>query len=259
MDYNFHTHTSRCHHATGKAEEYVLSAIEGGIKYMGFSDHIPLMHDDGKQSWYRVPVEEGKEYCDEIKILAKKYESKIELHVGFEAEYFPQYFDKMINDAIDFGAEYLILGQHFLCPPNHDSKIVSCGTDSDKELKNYVNLVIAAMSEGVFTYVAHPDIFSFLGDENIYKKEMTRLCKASTIFSVPLEINFLGIRDNRSYPNPAFWQIAGKCGSPVTFGLDAHSADAAFDGQSHVYAMEMVEKYKLNYIGKPDLVPLKRM
>ena len=32
MDYNLHTHNQRCHHATGEPEDYVIAAIEGGMK-----------------------------------------------------------------------------------------------------------------------------------------------------------------------------------------------------------------------------------
>ena len=39
---NYHTYTARCGHASGREEEYILRAIEGGIKILGFSDHIPL-------------------------------------------------------------------------------------------------------------------------------------------------------------------------------------------------------------------------
>ena len=41
MKTNYHTHTTRCMHATGSDEEYVLSAIKGGYQILGFSDHTP--------------------------------------------------------------------------------------------------------------------------------------------------------------------------------------------------------------------------
>ena len=33
---NYHTHTARCYHASGKDEEYVKAAIKAGIKELGF-------------------------------------------------------------------------------------------------------------------------------------------------------------------------------------------------------------------------------
>ena len=42
MEYNYHTHTTRCHHANGTDEQYVLSAIKANYKGLGFSDHVML-------------------------------------------------------------------------------------------------------------------------------------------------------------------------------------------------------------------------
>ncbi len=258
MNYNLHTHTYRSHHASEMPEDYVLRAIENGITYFGFSDHVPLKFNDGTQSWHRVYVEEAKAYCDEIKALARKYKDKIEIHVGFEAEFYPEYIDEMVNNVIDWGAEYLILGPHYTFPENEGALHIIKDTDSVLELKKYVNMIVTGMSEGVFTYIAHPDMFNFQGDENVYEREMTRLCKAAVAYNTPLEINFLGIRDRRVYPKMKFWEIAGRCGAPVTYGFDAHDALAAYDGDSLIIAEEMVERYKLNYIGRAPLVPLVR-
>lgn len=42
---NYHTHTTRCYHASGKDEEYVKAAIKAGIKELGFSDHTPWHYE----------------------------------------------------------------------------------------------------------------------------------------------------------------------------------------------------------------------
>jgi histidinol-phosphatase (PHP family) len=42
LDYNYHSHTWRCGHATGTDEAYVKSAIANGFKIYGFSDHVIL-------------------------------------------------------------------------------------------------------------------------------------------------------------------------------------------------------------------------
>lgn len=58
MNYNYHTHTFRCRHATGTPKDYIKYAIDGGIEYMGFSDHVPFVFPDGFQSHYRIPFNE---------------------------------------------------------------------------------------------------------------------------------------------------------------------------------------------------------
>ena len=70
--HNYHTHTSRCGHAVGKDEDYVLSAIEAGVETLGFSDHAayPLPHITE-----RMNIEEVPDYFHSIRSLKEKYKS----------------------------------------------------------------------------------------------------------------------------------------------------------------------------------------
>lgn len=68
-----------------------------------------------------------------------------------------------------------------------------------------------------------------------------------------LEINFLGIWDQRHYPNPEFWRIAGEVGNKVIFGADAHQPDKVWNPQALLSAQTIVQKYNLNLIQTVDL------
>lgn len=255
MNYNYHTHTYRCGHATGNEEEYILFAIENGIKYMGFADHFPLKFDDGVEFDFRVPQARAVEYCETIKALAEKYKDKIEIKVGFEMEYYEELFDEMLKKAKSYGAEYLLLGQHYYLPENMGNSIHSKVENKDDiRLKEYVDSIIKAMDKKVYSYIAHPDVFNYVGNKATYKEEMRRIAIASREKNVPLEINFLGIRENRYYPNPAFLEVLSEEKSPVTFGFDAHEVESAFDAESIKKAKMLVAEYNLNYIGKPQIV-----
>ena len=258
MDYNYHTHTFRCGHAAGTPEEYVLWAIEHGVRYMGFSEHAPFRFPNGFESDYRLPVDEIAEYIAELKQLREKYKDQIQLKIGFEMEYYPAFFSQMLKTAADCGGEYLILGQHYpeneLSDPNHSAK----SSDSEARLCSYVSCVLEGMKSGFFSYVAHPDVFRFTGDTKLYDREMRKICVASRELNIPLEINFLGVREGRHYPNPVFWKMAGEEEAPVTFGCDAHDIRSAFDADSLKKAQEMVEKYGLNYIGIPQICPIQK-
>ena len=35
------------------------------------------------------------------------------------------------------------------------------------------------METGLFTYVAHPDLFRFFGDADVYRREMRKICVAA--------------------------------------------------------------------------------
>lgn len=259
MIYNYHTHTYHCRHASGTPEEYILRAVANGIKYMGFSEHMPFRFPDGYESSYRLPTAETAAYFAELTALRKKYENQIDIKIGFEMEYYPTYFHQMLEYAAASGAEYLILGQHFLYE-EHPNGIHSTNSSMLKpeDLPEYVSCVVAAIQSKVFTYVAHPDLFSPIVEASFYRKEMRKICAASRECSVPLEINFLGIRDNRSYPHEPFWELAGEEQSPVTFGFDAHDVLNAYDAASLEKAQELVEKYNLNYIGMPEIINISR-
>ncbi len=257
MDYNYHTHTYRCRHAKGTEEEYILRAIEGCIRYMGFSDHFPLRYSNGFESKFRVPTESAREYCETLSGLREKYKEQIEIRIGFEMEYYAEMFDEMLENARAYGAEYLILGQHFYAPEypvgNHAIKPHSDPAD----MQAFADSLVEAMGKGVFTYIAHPDMFNYTGDMSDYRDGARRICIAARETDTPLEINFLGIRDERIYPCEDFWQIAGEERAPVTFGFDAHDAAAACDRDSLPKAEALVKKYNLNYIGKPKLRSIK--
>lgn len=258
MNYNYHTHTFRCHHATGTEREYIEEAIKNGIVSMGFSEHIPFVLPDGTQSSHRIYMRETELYFLTLNELRNEYKNEIEIFIGFESEFYPKYYKKMIGDMIDMGAEYMILGQHLLYNEYPNQVVSGSPKNGYNELKDYTDAVISGMESGYFTYVAHPDLINFSGDEQLYTEEMTRLCKKSTSLNIPLEINFLGIRTNRRYPLDKFWEIAGREKSPVTFGIDAHDAKSAGDIASVQKAMELVEKHNLNYIGKPNLILLNK-
>lgn len=258
MDYNYHTHTYLCRHAFGDIEEYIKRAVDNGIKYMGFSEHAPLRFPDGYESDARLYVADIEKYFNTINELREKYSDKIDIIVGFEMEYYTDLFDEMLEKVKGYGAEYLILGQHYFIPENIKSSIhTSVPDDGEERLSGYVDSLIEAMDRGVYTYIAHPDVFRFTGSDELYETHMRRLCKASTEKNVPLEINFYGIRDKRNYPDLRFWKMVGEEKSPVTFGFDAHTVESAFDGQSLGRALELCDKFNLNYIVKPSIIRLK--
>ena len=253
MDYNFHTHTTRCRHAEGTDEEYIKCAIEAGIKHLGFSDHAPYIFPDGYENRYRVQMHNGKSYVDDLRLLREKYKDKIEISIGFEMEYYPAYFDDMLRIARNLEAEYLILGQHFILSEHPDGIGAGGPTDSEEQLRIYVDEVISAMETGVFSYVAHPDVMCFTGDDGIYEREIARLAEASLRLNIPLEINLAGIRYKKFYPADKFWKVVGKVGAPVTIGYDAHKASDLLNTEQLWAADEIIKRHKLNYIGKPAL------
>ena len=63
MDYNYHTHTFRCQHASGTEREYIESALAAGITKIGFSEHIPFRFQY-IHAPYRLRGGNGRCVCD---------------------------------------------------------------------------------------------------------------------------------------------------------------------------------------------------
>ena len=111
---NYHTHTPRCRHASGTEEEYVLAALEEGLKILGFSDHTPYRFDGTYYSSFRMYPHQLEDYVQSVLRLREQYADKIQIPLGLEMEYYPAYFSEVLGWARDSGIEYLLLGQHFV-------------------------------------------------------------------------------------------------------------------------------------------------
>ncbi|MBR6392362.1 MAG: histidinol-phosphatase [Eubacterium sp.] len=222
--FNLHTHTYRCNHARGEDEDFVLAAIENGYTTMGFSDHAPYIFPDGfKYSDFRMKPYRTQDYTDSVRELQEKYKDKIDIKLGFEVEWYPDLIEKELEYLKSFNYDYLILGQHFI--GNEIEKWAQYAghkTGKVKYLDMFIKQVLAAARSGEITYIAHPDIYRFTGSGKIYAEKMDYFLKELKEIDIPIEYNFLGYKENRHYPNPAFWELAAKHQNRTVIGLDAH-------------------------------------
>lgn len=241
---NYHTHTWRCQHASGTEREYVEAAIESGIQVLGFADHTPCPFKDGYVSGIRMTMAQAPEYVEVLRALGEEYKKDIQILVGFETEYIPEFFEEQVQMLKDLGGDYMIMGQHFIKPENH-SPYSGKATEDDSLLRTYVDSVLEGAATGAFKYIAHPDLIHYVGKAAVYEAEMTRLCEGLKKLQVPVEINVLGLYTNRHYPTDAFWKIAGAVGTPTIIGLDAHHVDEVRNYDGYAQAKAYAEKYNI--------------
>lgn len=251
---NYHTHTYRCHHATGTDEEYVIRAIERGLRFLGFSDHTPYIYFGDYKSPAKMLPEEAFEYFSSINALKEKYKNDIEIKVGFETEYFPLLWEGLTEFYKTLPIDYLILAQHMVGNESTEDCINSfIATKEKAHLTRYVDQCIEALDTGVFSYFAHPDVFKYQDDDDFFKAESERLIRAVMRHGLPLEINLVGIRTSRNYPNPLFWEVAGKLGASAIIGCDAHDPSHIADPEELAAAHRLADRYGVNIV---DTVPL---
>lgn len=254
---NFHTHTFRCGHAVGEDEQYVQCAIEAGIKVLGFSDHVPW--PDILQPRIRMSPDQVENYVKSLTILKEKYKDKIEIHIGFEAEYIEEYMPFYEWMKIEYGIEYFIIGQHGEFNDFHEPYFYNQFRNDKNAASRYVSQVIRGMESGLFSYVAHPDHFlnGYRENDNFAESQIRQICEKSKELNIPLELNLtyprFAIMDGKEhdedehYPFGKFWKIAGELGCPVVVGIDAHNPiDLLIDYSSFVDYF--ANKYHLNII-----------
>lgn len=224
---NYHTHTARCGHAQGTDREYIEAAIKRGIQVLGFSDHAPVSFPSGYVSGIRMKPEMTGEYFAALSALREEYEKDIDIKIGFELEYYPTVFESVLCELSHYAYDYLILGQHWCGDEEGPANIRP--TDSEERLALYVEQVLIGLRTGRFSYLAHPDLIRYTGNDETYRRYMLLLCREAKAMDIPLECNIHGLVKNTHYPVERFFRIAGEVGNDVILGLDAHRPEEIFD------------------------------
>ena len=238
---NYHTHTVRCNHAEGTEREYIEQGLKQGLAILGFSDHSPQAFDHYVSS-LRMRPEQLEDYVMTLRALKEEYAGRMEILIGLEAEYYPLYFERLLDLIQPYHLDYLILGQHFLGNESDGQMACPRPTDDERDLERYVKQTIEALETGKFSCFAHPDILHYTGDRKIYRKWFEKLCLRAKELNVPLEMNMLGYATGRHYPNPAFFQIVRDVGNQVILGCDAHNPERIADPDEVVRCMRFLQQ-----------------
>ena len=259
--YNFHSHTTRCGHAFGEDEEYIINAINEGFKYFGVSDHVmfPFLDQPGIRGNYD---NDFRSYIDSVNSLKSKYKNDVELYLGMEVEYSPKlhaYYHDLLKKELD----YLIMGQHFHLGQNMYFQSYSSFENAPEK---YVEDIILGMESGLILYVAHPDqiTYDYSKRDDYLKGLCLRLVEAAKRTNTPLELNISKVEYNRlsgkenpeenvSFPLDIFWEIVEKEKAKVVIGLDSHTPEQVCD-YGFQYALKLVEKYNLDVMTAEEII-----
>lgn len=254
MKVNYHTHTTRCRHASGKDIEYFEQAIANDLDILGMSDHIPYPdYDYGCRMFY----DQLDEYLDTMTRYKEELSSQIKVLCGLESEFLPKYskyYEQLLNDK---RIDYLLLGEHFFDDGNggRDSAFHSYSTES---FIRYAECIIEAMNTGLFSMLVHPDLI-FINDY-AWDKNCDIACDMILNAAVKndwiLEYNANGLRrgltefcDGSRYPYPIedFWKKVADAKIRTIVGSDAHDPSQVWDDSVRT-AIENVNSLGINTV-----------
>jgi len=258
---NYHTHTTRCKHAEGLDEAYVLAAIEAGFKEIGFSDHAPWPKHPLEHHQIRMELSEYNDYVQSIKRLQRQYANKIKINLGLEAEYYADRMDFMKKMLEETPLDYLVFGNHF---HNLEARGHYYGNYSDTHnlVQHYKEDSLAGLKTGLFRIFAHPDLF--VRSINKWTDEIDQMCREIILcakeMNVVLEYNLGGIRNfshlEYTFPYNKFWQIVAELKADVIIGIDAHSPQDFYDSNSIKKAEDYLSSIGIQIIDGLD-IPIK--
>lgn len=287
QSFNYHTHTALCGHADGTMREYIEKAIQGNIKILGFSDHVPNPIGESNPHHEMSKEDFFEKYIPEIEKLKEMYFKQIEIKKGLESEYYGDEGEKhpaikQFREKTEPQLDYMILGQHFVLARDTEGHIKmppkALSNQSVQYPIDYALTVVEAIKSGKFAYVAHPDIFLEHRDKiqenekNLYQKNVKRatemICETASQYHIPLEVNLgsiaaieAGIKNRMkdggyAYPVPEFWKVAEEKGCEVLIGIDAHSPEALREKNNEIMAKTLLEDNGINLSYLESFEPL---
>ncbi|CAM3701726.1 histidinol-phosphatase HisJ [Marinicrinis lubricantis] len=234
MQIDYHTHHVRCGHAEGTLEEYVRRGIEIGLKQMGLSDHMPLLHVR-PETYYpgmAMPMEELPRYVEECLGLKEKYKGQIELRVGLEGDYIEGYEEEIERIITDYPWDYVIGSVHFLGEwdiTDYRQTAGWEGKDPYQVYETYYDAVQKAAKTGFYDYIGHVDVIKRFGFKPEQSTEHLEKATLDVIRAcgIGIELNASGMRMPiaEMFPSRRVLEYAYQIGLPVTLGSDAHQPE----------------------------------
>ncbi|HEX9015103.1 MAG TPA: histidinol-phosphatase HisJ family protein, partial [Chloroflexota bacterium] len=229
---DYHSHTTRCGHATGTMEQFVERAIQGGLAEFGFSDHVPLyfLPVDRRDPSLAMREEELPEYVESVLRLRDRYSGQIAVRLGLEADYFPGREEELRRLLEPYPWDYVYGSVHFLGDwgfddPRHLDRYGDW--DIDELYRFYFDHVISAARTGLFDVMGHLDLVKKFGHRakgNVgpLYAGVAEVLKQS---GVAVEVSTAGLRKpvHEIYPGPDLLAECARQGVPATMSSDAHS------------------------------------
>ncbi|MDR1636959.1 MAG: histidinol-phosphatase [Treponema sp.] len=249
-----HTHTFFCD-GSDDVETYCRRAWEKGFHSLGFSAHGPVTRKTGIRTSWNMEEERLPEYLDAVREARRRWEGKLRIYLGLEADFIPGLTGPADREYRELGLDYLIGSVHFIIPPKGPPLEIDgrwepiergiregFGGDGEALTQAYWDNVAAMIAAGGFDILGHMDlikknnqapgspppnrIFNPKGPE--YLRRGGEIARAAAKTGIVVEVNTGGINRGsiaEPYPSPAFLKIFRENSVPALIAADAHRAE----------------------------------
>ncbi|HEY0829338.1 MAG TPA: histidinol-phosphatase [Bacilli bacterium] len=243
MKFDFHTHHSRCGHAEGSITDYIEAAITKGLSIIGISDHTPYFgsETDHAQPGIAMAISEFPNYVNEILLLKKKYKDKIEVLLGIEADFFPEFIEVYRKIYKQYPFDYIIGSTHYSGGKSIFNKRRWEGLNQEQKIHQkemYYDLINQSAQSGMFDILGHIDAMKgyFPDFSAIQTQAVEQTLRIISENDVAIEINTSGKTKTCGgwYPSVEILERALFYQVKVTFGSDAHTPKRVGDDWEEV-------------------------
>jgi histidinol-phosphatase (PHP family) len=239
MKFDLHTHHSRCGHAEGGIEDYILAAIDAGLQVIGISDHSPYFarEEDHPSPMVCMAKSEFPAYVQEVLRLKEKYRDKIEVLLGVESDFFPDQIGLYREIYGQYPFDYIVGSVHYvdgvsIFNRNRWTRLDEEGKKEEK--RRYYELIRQSAGTGLFQILGHIDAMKgyYPAFSDIPAAEaIDEALQAAAEHRIAIEINTSGKTKDCGgwYPSDDILERALHFGVDVTFGSDAHKPERVGD------------------------------
>ena len=243
MKFNFHTHSKFCD-GVGELEDYVVSAIEKGFGYLGFSGHAPVPFTNT----FAIQQEDMETYCNQVNSLRRKYADRIKLFLSLEIDYIPDVMNNFAEWKQRYDLDYVIGSVHLVKNPENGKLWFIDGGKVDAFDRGLAEVFGGDIRKGVEAFYKQtermileekPDIVGhwdkikmnnknryFTEDEPWIQLLEDNVLDALEQTSAVSEVNTRGLYKQRHtdfYPSQRLLRKIKQRNLPVTISTDAHN------------------------------------
>jgi histidinol-phosphatase (PHP family) len=235
--YDGHMHTRFCHHATGTMEEYVLSAIDKGLRHIVFLEHMEATGVNYFETTW-LTDQDFDDYFEEGQRLQKSYGDQLTIGLGVEVGYNGTHQQELQDRLQRRSWDQVGISYHFMAVPGQsfDLNLVSrqernilaiAETGCERVLDNYFRALTDAVRVLPGTVLCHLDAaLRFQPELQLtpgHWQQIDELLNTVKEQDMSLEINTSGFAIRGTpFPAPAIIQMAIKRDIPLIAGSDAH-------------------------------------
>jgi len=223
-----------CGHARGTLDEYILAAIENGMKEFGFSDHAP-MPEHLRQGISMGPGE-IEDYISAVLSMKEKYSGRIDVKLGLEVDY-PLFDSFEKRYLVDPRIDYIIGSVHFIDDWAFDHpqfKYRFDERDIDSVYLDYYRVLGSLALSAMCDVIGHFDLVKKFGHRPVsdMNGEVEKIARVIARTGAVVEINTSGLIKPVAeiYPSDDIIAIFFRNNVPVTLGSDSHSPDEVCGG-----------------------------